>query len=117
MDKYTELISIFGEILEKSKDYHIAHIYHIGYASIIGLHDGNSDLSLQIEEVFSSPEAMADSLLRNWKWQWFYENRGVIGDKDYNDIVELDDDIPVHLQAEYLKRLKRLQDKIRFVLE
>ena len=37
MDKYKGLISIFSDVLEKSKDYHIAYIYQVGYVSLVGL--------------------------------------------------------------------------------
>ena len=37
MDKYKELISLFSDVLEKSKDYHIAYIYQVGYVSLVGL--------------------------------------------------------------------------------
>ena len=77
MDKYKKLISLFSEILEKSKDYHIAYIYQEGYVSLVGLwnQEEGQNLSMIVDEKFSSPEGMAESLLRNWRWQWFYENR------------------------------------------
>lgn len=79
MDKYRELISIFSEILEKSKDYHIAYIYQVGYVSLIGLlSKEEQNASMIVDEVFSSPESMAESLLRNWRWQWFYENKELL---------------------------------------
>lgn len=37
MDKYKELISLFSDVLEKSKDYHITYIYQVEYVSVIGL--------------------------------------------------------------------------------
>ncbi|MCI5509029.1 MAG: hypothetical protein MR436_00985 [Eubacterium sp.] len=37
MDKYKELISLFSDVLDKSKDYHIAYIYQVGYVSLVGL--------------------------------------------------------------------------------
>ena len=36
MDKYEELIKVFSDILKESQDYHIAHIYHAGYVSVVG---------------------------------------------------------------------------------
>ena len=61
MDKYRELISIFSEILEKSKDYHIAYIYQVGYVSLIGLlSKEEQNASMIVDEVFSSPESMAE---------------------------------------------------------
>lgn len=77
MDKYEKLIAVFSETLEQSRDYHIAYIYQVGYVSVLGMYESDStpNNSMKIDEVFRSPEEMADSLLRNWRWQWFYENR------------------------------------------
>ena len=74
MDKYEELIAVFSETLEQSRDYHIAYMYQVGYVSVLGLYerDSTQNNSMKIDEVFHSPEEMADSLLRNWRWQWFY---------------------------------------------
>lgn len=38
MDKYKQLIVIFSDTLKKSKDYHIAYLHGIGYASVIGVY-------------------------------------------------------------------------------
>ena len=79
MDKYKELISIFSEVLEKSEDYHIAYIYPVGYVSLIGLlNKEEQNASVIVDEIFSSPESMAESLLRNWRWQWFYEHKELL---------------------------------------
>ena len=69
MDKYKGLISIFSDVLEKSKDYHIAYIYQVGYVSLVGLlsKSEGQNLSMIVDEIFSSPEVMAESLLRNWR--------------------------------------------------
>ena len=77
MNKYEELIKIFSNVLKKSVDYRIAYIHGVGYASVIGLYkkSENLNISMKIEEVFETPEEMADSLLQNWRWQWLYENR------------------------------------------
>lgn len=71
MSKYEKLIALFSETHEKSKDYHIAYMYQVGYVSVIGLYDNSNtkNISMKIDEIFHSPEEMADSLLRNWRWQ------------------------------------------------
>lgn len=119
MDKYEKLIIIFSDTLKKSKDYHIAYIYQLGYASVIGLHNKNNtqNISMKIDEIFYSPEDMADSLLRNWRWQWFYKNRKVLGCQDYDDICNLDNNIPYLLQEEYKQSIQILRDKIRVALQ
>lgn len=119
MDKYKGLISIFSEVLEKSKDYHIAYIYQVGYVSLVGLLSKaeGQNLSMIVDEIFSSPEVMAESLLRNWRWQWFYENRQLLPRKDYDDICRLDDEVPDSLREQYKREILSWQDKIQAVLQ
>ena len=96
MDKYEELIAVFSETLEQSRDYHIAYMYQVGYVSVLGLYerDSTQNNSMKIDEVFHSPEEMADSLLRNWRWQWFYKNRKLLGCQDFENICNLDNKNP-----------------------
>lgn len=119
MDKYKELISIFSDVLEKSKDYHIAYIYQVGYVSLIGLlnKEEEQNLSMIVDEIFSSPECMAESLLRNWRWQWFYENKDLLPRKDYDDICKLDCEVPDRLKDRYNQVMLSWQDKIEAVLQ
>ena len=58
MDKYEELIAVFSETLEQSRDYHIAYMYQVGYVSVLGLYerDSTQNNSMKIDEVFHSPE-------------------------------------------------------------
>ena len=55
MDKYKELISVFSDVLEKSKDYHIAYIYQVGYVSLVGLLSKaeGQNLSMIVDGIFS----------------------------------------------------------------
>lgn len=119
MDKYKEMINLFSDVLEKSKDYHIAYIYQVGYVSLIGLlNEGdNQNTSMIIDGIFSSPESMAESLLRNWRWQWFYENREMLPRKDYDDICKLDDELPDNLRDQYKQDISIWQDKIQAILQ
>lgn len=118
MDKYKELISIFSEVLEKSEDYHIAYIYPVGYVSLIGLlNKEEQNASVIVDEIFSSPESMAESLLRNWRWQWFYEHKESLPRKDYDDIRKLDSDLPDNLQEQYRQNISDWQNKIRSILQ
>lgn len=119
MDKYKELINIFSDILEKSKDYHIAYIYQVGYVSLIGLinKEEEQNLSMIVDEIFSSPGCMAESLLRNWRWQWFYDNKDLLPRKDYDDICQLDYEVPDCLKEQYKQVMLSWQDKIQAVLQ
>ena len=119
MDKYEELIAVFSETLKQSRDYHIAYIYQVGYVSVLGMYESDStpNNSMKIDEVFRSPEEMADSLLRNWRWQWFYENRKLLGCQDYEDICNLDSEVPELLREEYRQSIGMLQSKIHIVLK
>ena len=117
MDKYKGLISIFSDVLEKSKDYHIAYIYQVGYVSLIGLlSKEEQNASMIVDEIFSSQESMAESLLRNWRWQWFYEHKELLPRKDYDDIRKLDSDLPDNLQEQYRQNISDWQNKIQNIL-
>ena len=69
MDKYKQLIVIFSDTLKKSKDYHIAYLHGIGYASVIGVYQKGNKMnsSMQIDVIFGSPQEMAENLLQNWR--------------------------------------------------
>lgn len=118
MDKYKELIDVFSDVLQKSKDYHIAYIYQVGYVSLIGLlnKEEKQNVSMIVDEVFTSPGRMAESLLRNWRWQWFYENRDLLPRKDYDDICKLDYEVPDCLKGQYKQDMLSWQSKIEAVL-
>ena len=75
------------------------------------------NLSMIVDEIFSSPEVMAESLLCNWRWQWFYENRELLPRKDYYDISRLDDEVPDSLRDQYKQDILMWQDKIQTVLQ
>lgn len=87
--------------------------------SLVGLlskEEGQS-LSMIIDEVFSSPKGMSESLLRNWRWQWFYENRKLLSRKDYDDICDLDDELPDSLRDRFKQDILIWQNKICAVLQ
>lgn len=119
MDKYEELIKIFSDTLKESQDYHIAHIYYAGYVAVvgeIGVSNHENATTFFVDEVFDTPEKMAESLLRNWRWQWFYAHKQDIGKKDYKDIRELDNDVPEDMKEDYLRQLQELEQKIDAIL-
>lgn len=121
MDKYKDLLNIFSDVLKNSEDYHIAYVNQVGYVALIGLlnKEDNRSLSVSIiiDEVFFSPEKMAESLLYNWRWQWLYENRALLTTKDYDDICKLDETVPDALRERYYQEISVLQNKIRAVLQ
>ena len=53
MDKYKELIAVFSDVLEKSKDYHISYIYQVGYVSLVGLlgKEEKQNVSMVVAEI------------------------------------------------------------------
>ncbi|MCH5248342.1 MAG: hypothetical protein J1E98_00345 [Lachnospiraceae bacterium] len=119
MDKYEELIAVFSDILKESQDYHIAHIYHAGYVAVVGEIDvanHKNSTTFFVDEFFDAPEKMAESLLRNWRWQWFYRHKQNVGKMDYKDIQELDKDVPEDLKEDYLRQLQELEQKIDAIL-
>ncbi len=120
MDKYEELIKIFSDTLKESQDYHIANIYQVGYVSVVGVCDSinfKSKTSIFIDEILDTPEKMAESLLKNWRWQWFYRNKQDMGSKDYDDIRDLDKSVPEELKGDYLCLLQELVQKVDAILD
>lgn len=83
--------------------------------SLVGLlsKEEGQNRSMIVDEIFSSPEEMAESLLRNWRWQWFYENRELLPRKDYDDICRLDDELPDSLRDQYKQDILSWQEKYR----
>ncbi|MFG6344831.1 MAG: hypothetical protein K1W35_13950 [Lachnospiraceae bacterium] len=120
MDKYEELIKIFSDTLKESQDYHIANIYQVGYVSVVGVCDFinlKSKSSIFVDEILDTPEKMAESLLKNWRWQWFYKNKQDMGIKDYDDIRDLDKSVPEELRGDYLCQLQELERKVDAILD
>lgn len=120
MDKYEELIKVFSDTLKESQDYHIAHIYQVGYVSVVGVCDFlnlKRKTSVFIDEILDTPEKMAESLLKNWRWQWFYKNKQDMGVKDYDDIQDLDKSVPEKLREDYLCQLQELEQKVNAILD
>ena len=87
------------------------------HISIRLLNKEEQNASVIVDEIFSSPESMAESLLRNWRWQWFYEHKELLPRKDYDDIRKLDSDLPDNLQEQYRQNISDWQNKIRSILQ
>lgn len=118
MDRYEKLLEAYADVLKKSDGYHIAHIFNVGYASLIGLRrspDGKN-ASVILDEIFTSPEEMAESFLKNWRWQWLYKHKQDLGAKDYEDITALDNDVPAALKEDYSCQLQEIKQKLGAVL-
>ena len=80
MDKYEELIKVFSDILKESQDYHIAHIYHAGYVSVvgeIGVTNHESSATFFIDEILDTPEKMATSMAMVLQTQAGYRKEGL----------------------------------------
>lgn len=117
MNSYDELLAAFSEVLEKSEDYHIAHVYHVGYVSIVGLIGNENGSTMKVVDIFRTPVQMAESLLRNWRWQWLYRNRGNVLSMDYNDIKELDRNISDNVKEAYEFELHKWKDIVMKILK
>lgn len=87
--------------------------------SLIGLLSKaeGQNLSMIVDEIFLSQEVMAESLLRNWRCQWFYENRELLPRKDYDDICRLVNEMPDSLREQYKREILSWQNKIQAVLQ
>lgn len=118
MDMYEKLLEAYADVLKESKGYHIAHIFNVGYTSLIGLRKSSDgkNASVIIDEIFASPEEMAESFLKNWRWQWLYKHKQDLDIKDYEDIKDLDNDIPATLKEDYLCQFQEIKQKFEVIL-
>lgn len=119
MNKYEELIEVFSDTLKESQDFHIAYIYNAGYISVVGEVDvtnHKNTTTFFVDEILDSPEKMAESLLKNWRWQWYYGHKQDIGRKDFKDICDLDKNVPEDLRKDYFDQLQKLEQKVNAIL-
>ncbi len=90
-----------------------------GYASVIGVYDitdAENKQPVTIDEIFQSSNDMAESLLRNWKWQWLYKHKQIMKLNDYEDISQMDNDMDEPLKTAYHQQLKEIEKKVNDIL-
>ena len=119
--QFKKLLSLFKEILEDSKDYHIVEFPKLGYMAIIGeyLPGGDSDTAISkllFHRYFSSPLEMADSLMDNLRWRWFEENHSPVCTDDYKSILDMDAELPKEKYPEYFQMLRDYSFEISRIL-
>lgn len=93
--QFKELLTLFGDVLNGSKDFHIVNIPQLGYLSITGEflpgEDSETVLSrLLFYQYYPSPLDMADGLMENLRWQWYMQNNKPVCTDDYESILEMD---------------------------
>lgn len=104
--QFKELLSLFGDVLNGSKDFHIVNIPQLGYLSITGEflpgEDSETVLSrLLFYQYYPSPLDMADGLMENLRWQWYMQNNKSVCTDDYKSILEMDAELPKENYPDY----------------
>ena len=119
--QFKKLLSLFKEVLEDSKDYHIIEFPKLGYIAIIGeyLPGEYSDTvisKLLFHRYLSSPLEMADSLMDNLRWRWFEENHSPVCTDDYKSILDMDAELSKEKYPEYFQMLGNYSFEISRIL-
>lgn len=104
--QFKELLTLFGDVLNGSKDFHIVNIPQLGYLSITGEflpgEDSETVLSrLLFYQYYPSPLDMADGLMENLRWQWYMQNNKPVCTDDYKSILETDAEPPKENYPDY----------------
>ena len=104
--QFKKLLTLFGDVLNGSKDFHIVNIPQLGYLSITGEflpgEDSETVLSrLLFYQYYPSPLDMADGLMENLRWQWYMQNNKPVCTDDYKSILETDAELPKENYPDY----------------
>lgn len=115
--QFQQLLKLFNEILEQSKDYHIVYFPKLGYIAIDGKYmpgcKSETVLSkLMFQQYFPTPKDMADSLMENLRWQWYMKNGRPVCPDDYKSILEMDNELSEKEYPEYFQMLKKYELEI-----
>lgn len=83
------------DVLKEPEDYHIIKFSGLGYVAALReyLHGKDSETvisRLSFHKNFTSPLEMSDSLMENFRWQWYVKNHPPICSDDYKSISEMD---------------------------
>lgn len=116
-EKYEALLLLFQESVEASPDYRIGILPGVGYIAVIGKSlpdekDGErAAVHLHIDRVMRTPLEMAEELLGNWRWQWYYSHPGCVDVEGYDTIMRLDQDMPEKCRETYFPELNNYRRK------
>lgn len=119
--QFKRLLVLFEDILKESEDYHIIKFPELGYVAILGEYlpakDSETVISrLSFHKYFTSPLEMADSLMENFRWQWYMRNNHPICSDDYKSILEMDAELSEEKYPDYFQALRFYNLEIRKIL-
>lgn len=120
--QFKRLLVLFEDILKESEDYHIIKFPELGYVAVLGEYlpekDSETVISrLSFHQYFTSPLEMADSLMENFRWQWYMKNHPPICSDDYKSISEMDDELSEEKYPDYFQTLRYYMSEIRKIIE
>ena len=115
--QFNQLLQLFDEVLEQSKDYHIVYFPKLGYIAIDGTYmpgcESDFVLSkLMFHQYFCTPEEMEYSLMENLRWQWYMQNGRPVCPDDYQSILEMDNELSKKEYPEYFQMLRQYKLEI-----
>lgn len=120
--KYDKLLALFENSLQNSRDYRIGILQDIGYIAVSGTYYPDAEtgheaaVHLNVEKVMRTPKELASELLENWRWQWYYQHPQVELRDEYDNVRELDSDMPKRYREEFFSDLRQYQKRIGDIL-
>ena len=63
-----------------------------------------------------TPKELASELLENWRWQWYSQHPQVEFRDEYDNVRELDLDMPERYREEFFTELRQYQKRIGDIL-
>ena len=119
--QFKRLLVLFEDILKESEDYHIIKFPELGYVAILGEYlpekDSETVISrLSFHKYFTSPSEMTDSLMENFRWQWYMKNNPPICSDDYKSISEMDDELSEEKYPDYFQILRYYTSEVRKII-
>lgn len=121
-EKYDKLLALFENSLQNSRDYRIGILQDIGYIAVSGTYYPDAEtgheaaVHLNVEKVMRTPKELASELLENWRWQWYYQHPQVELRDEYDNVRELDSDMPERYREEFFSDLRQYQRSIGDIL-
>lgn len=109
--QFPRLLVLFEDVLKGSEDYHIIKFSGLGYVAVLReyLHGKDSETvisRLSFHKYFTSPLEMSDSLMENFRWQWYMKNHPSICSDDYKSILEMDAELSEEKYPDYFQILR-----------
>lgn len=119
--QFQRLLVLFKDVLKESEDYHIIKFPRLGYVAVLGEYlygkDSETVISrLSFHKYFTSPLEMSDSLMENFRWQWYMKNHPPICSDDYKAISEMDAKLSEEKYPDYFQTLRYYMSEVRKII-